>query len=178
MVVHNILYATTTTTITIMMQLFKYSLRKSALDPAHVLFVHLSVADLRLHDACVPGRPAEHEQTAGQSVQTVDGPEVPQVVLLRQHEHHRIVPITTARMNLITVTPRNRLSFVMNTFQTHSECAFKYSVSFAFQIRVRILNFKSISIQVQIFYFFVGYILYCSNCFNYIINIIRKQIDI
>jgi len=77
-----------------------YSLRKSPLDSAHVLFVHLSVADLCLHDAGVPGSPAEHEQTAGQPVQTVNGPKIPQVVLFGQHEHHSVVPITTARMNL------------------------------------------------------------------------------
>jgi len=77
-----------------------YLLGKSALDPAHVLFVHLSVADLRLHDAGVPGCPAEHEKAAGQPVQTVYGPEISQIVLLGQHEHHRVVSITAARMNL------------------------------------------------------------------------------
>lgn len=77
-----------------------YSLGESALDPAHVLLVHLPVADLCLHDARVPGRPAEHEQPAGQPVQAVYGPEVAQVVLFGQHEHHRVVPVTAARMDL------------------------------------------------------------------------------
>lgn len=45
-----------------------YLLGKSAFDSAHVLFVYLSVADLRLHYAGVPGRSAEHEETTGQPV--------------------------------------------------------------------------------------------------------------
>lgn len=42
----------------------------------------------------------EQKDTAGQPIQPVNGPEVLQVVLLRQDEDHGVVPVTTARMHL------------------------------------------------------------------------------
>ena len=77
-----------------------HSLWELALDPADVLLEHLPVPDLLLHVAGLARVAAEHEQPRGEPVQTVDGAQVLQVVLLGQDEHHGVVAVPPAGVHL------------------------------------------------------------------------------
>lgn len=63
---------------------------------------NLSISYLVLHLPRLLRRPTEQENAAGQPVQPMNGPEILQVVLLRQDEDHGVVPVTTAWMHLRT----------------------------------------------------------------------------
>ena len=60
----------------------------------------MSIPDLLLHVASFARIPAEHEKSGRQSIESVNGAQVPQVVLLGEDEDHSVVTIATARMNL------------------------------------------------------------------------------
>ena len=61
---------------------------------------NLSVSYLVLHLPGLFRRSTEKENTAGQPVQPVDCPQILQVVLLRQNEYNRVVPVSSARVHL------------------------------------------------------------------------------
>ena len=68
--------------------------------PADVLLLDLPGPDLLLHLARLLGVPAEEEEARGEPVQSVDGPQVLEPVLLGQDEHHRVVAVAAARVDL------------------------------------------------------------------------------
>lgn len=74
----------------------------SRIPETHAYATNLSISYLVLHLSRLLWRSTEQENAAGQSVQPVNGPEILQVVLLRQDEDHGVVPVTTARMHLRT----------------------------------------------------------------------------
>ena len=43
---------------------------------------------------------AEEEESRGEAVEAVDGAQVLEALLLRQDEHHRVVPVPAARVHL------------------------------------------------------------------------------
>ena len=75
-------------------------LRKLSIHSTDVFLQYESVPDLLLHLPRLPGVPPEHEETRGQPVQPVDGPEVLQIELLGENEDHSVVPISPTRMYL------------------------------------------------------------------------------
>jgi hypothetical protein len=60
----------------------------------------LTVPDLLLHVASFARIPAEHEKSGRQAIESVNGAQVPQVVLLGEDKDHSVVTIATAWMNL------------------------------------------------------------------------------
>lgn len=72
------------------------------LDTADVLLLHLSVPNLVLHLSRLLRAAPEEQQPRRQSIQTMNGPQVLQVVLFGQDKHHRIVSITSTRVHLET----------------------------------------------------------------------------
>ena len=70
------------------------------LDPADVLLLDLASPDLLLHLSRLLGIAPEEEEARGEPVQPVDRPQVLQALLLRKDEHHRVVTVTPAGVNL------------------------------------------------------------------------------
>ena len=63
--------------------------------------------------------------TAGQPIQTVNGAEVLQAVLLRQNEHHCVMPVPTARVNLVTCQTHGSLRVIpgdMSEIRVNMNC--------------------------------------------------------
>ncbi len=87
-----------------------HSPRELPLDPADVLLLHLPGPDLLLHLPGLARVPPEEEQPRRQPVQTVDRPEVLEAVLLGQDEHHRVVAVATAGVDL------GKKKILINTF--------------------------------------------------------------
>lgn len=61
---------------------------------------HLSVPNLMLHLSRFLRRPAKQQNSAGEPVESVDGPQILQVVFLGQYENDRIVSVATTGMYL------------------------------------------------------------------------------
>jgi len=61
---------------------------------------YLSISYLVLHLPRLFRRSTEQEYAAGQPVQPVNGPEILQVVFLRQDKDNGVMPVTAARMHL------------------------------------------------------------------------------
>lgn len=78
----------------------KNLLRKLSLYPADIFLQNLAVPDLLLHVPCLLRIPSEHQQTRSQSVQSVNRPQVFQIVLFSQYEYHSIMTIATTWMDL------------------------------------------------------------------------------
>lgn len=67
---------------------------------ADVFLEHLSVPYLLLHVPGLLGVATEHEQSGSEPVEAMDGSQVLEVVLLGQNEHHGVVTVAPARMDL------------------------------------------------------------------------------
>ena len=73
---------------------------KLSVNSTNVFLEDESVPDLLLHLPRLPGVPPEHEETRSEPVQSVDGPEVLQIVFLGKNEDHSVVPVSPTRMYL------------------------------------------------------------------------------
>ena len=80
-----------------------------SVNPADILLLDLSCSDLLLHFPRLLWIPSEKKETRGESVQPVDRAQVLEAVLLGQDEHHGVVAVATARMNLKKNQDRNRI---------------------------------------------------------------------
>ena len=78
----------------------KFLLREVAFDPADVLLLDLPRPDLLLHLPSLLRVPAEQEKTGSESIQTVNGPQVLESVLLGQDEDDGVVTVAAAWVNL------------------------------------------------------------------------------
>ena len=73
---------------------------KLSLDSADIFLEDLSVTNLLLHLPGLARVATKHEQTRGESVQTVDGAQVLEVAFLGQDEDHSVVSVAATRMDL------------------------------------------------------------------------------
>ena len=69
-------------------------------DPADVFFLDLPCPDLLLHLSGLLRVPAEQEKAGSESIQSVDGPQVLEAVLLGKDEDDGVVTVAAARVNL------------------------------------------------------------------------------
>ncbi len=99
------------------------SLWEFSVDPADVFLQNLSVPDLLLHVTGFARIPAEHEKSGRQSIESVNGAQVPQIVLLGEDEDNSVVTVATARMNLGNESIHNLVFFWLINVPTR----FKYA---------------------------------------------------
>ena len=69
-------------------------------DPADVLLLNLPRPDLLLHLPRLLRVPAEEKKTGGEAIESVNGSQVLEAVLLGQDENDGVVPVSAARVDL------------------------------------------------------------------------------
>ena len=106
---------------------------KLSLNSADVLLEDLSVSDLLLHLPSLPRIATKHQETRCESVKTVDGSQVLEIIFLGQDEDHSVVTVSATRMDLqekdVVSSSQNEKFLLKQRVKLLSNRLFQFSVT-------------------------------------------------
>ena len=95
-------------------------LRKLSLHPTDILLENLTISDLLFHLTGFSWISAKHQQSRGEPVQSMNGPQVLQIVFFSQNKDNSVVTISATRMDLIKIWVSIVIIFKSKTLKSTS----------------------------------------------------------